>query len=57
MKAKKKELIVRPVAGLAVDVAPRLSIVEVADPPKRAAGVKLDSASKLVSRLQSEGVL
>jgi len=57
MKARKKELIVRPVAGLTVDVAPRLSIVEVAEPPKRAAGVRLESASDLVSRLQSEGVL
>jgi len=57
MKAKKKELSIRPVVDLAIDTAPRLSVLKVTEPPKRVAGVKLASASELVSRLQSEGVL
>lgn len=57
MKAKKKELSVKPLAECGVDAAPRLSVVKVTEPPKRAAGMRLDSASELVSRLRSEGVL
>lgn len=57
MKAKKKQLSVRPLAECGVDAAPRLSVVKVTEPPKRAAGMRLGSASELVSRLRSEGVL
>lgn len=57
MKAKKKELSVKPLAECGVDAAPRLSVVKVTEPPKRAAGMRLDSAFELVSRLRSEGVL
>ncbi|MFT9376666.1 MAG: electron transfer flavoprotein subunit beta/FixA family protein, partial [Komagataeibacter saccharivorans] len=33
---------------------PRLSVISVAEPPERKAGIKLDSASELVSRLRNE---
>lgn len=58
MKAKKKELVVRPVAELGVDVAPRLKVLKVTEPPKRAGGVKVESAADLVMKLKNEaGVL
>jgi electron transfer flavoprotein beta subunit len=58
MKAKKKELVVRPVAELGVDVAPRLKVLKVTEPPKRAGGIKVDTAADLVMKLKNEaGVL
>ena len=58
MKAKKKDLVVKPVADYGVDTAPRLKIVKVAEPAKREAGVKVADAAELVSKLKTEaGVL
>jgi electron transfer flavoprotein beta subunit len=58
MKAKKKELVVRPVAELGVDVAPRLKVLKVTEPPKRAGGIKVETAADLVMKLKNEaGVL
>ncbi len=58
MKAKKKPIDIRPVDGFGVDVAPRLTVVGVAEPAKRQAGIKIDSAEDLVARLRNEaGVL
>jgi electron transfer flavoprotein beta subunit len=58
MKAKKKPLDVKEVASLGVDLAPRLKVVKVTEPPKRAGGVKVESAADLVSKLKNEaGVL
>jgi len=58
MKAKKKPIEVKPVAELGVDVAPRLKVVKVAEPPKRAAGIKVETAADLVMKLKNEaGVL
>ncbi len=58
MKAKKKPIDIRPVDGFGVDVAPRLTVVGVAEPAKRQAGIKVDSAEDLVARLRNEaGVL
>ena len=54
MKAKKKPLEVIPVADTGVDVAPRLSIVQVEEPPVREAGVKVASVSELVDKLKNE---
>ena len=57
-KAKKKDLVVKPVADYGVDTAPRLKIVKVAEPAKREAGVKVADAAELVSKLKTEaGVL
>jgi electron transfer flavoprotein beta subunit len=54
MKAKKKPLeIVKPEA-LGVDVAPRLKILKVQEPPKRSAGVKVADVKELVEKLKNE---
>ena len=57
MKAKKKEIAVKAVADYGVDVAPRLKVLKVTEPPKRQAGVKIASAEELVATLKSAGVL
>jgi electron transfer flavoprotein beta subunit len=54
MKAKKKELEVITPDDLGVDVSPRLSVVKVAEPPKRAGGVKVGSVDELVDKLKNE---
>ena len=54
MKAKKKPLeIVKPEA-LGVDVAPRLKVLKVQEPPKRGAGVKVPDVATLVAKLKTE---
>jgi electron transfer flavoprotein beta subunit len=58
MKAKKKPLDVKELASLGVDVAPRLKVLKVTEPPKRAGGIKVESAADLVMKLKNEaGVL
>jgi electron transfer flavoprotein beta subunit len=57
MKAKKKEIAQKTVADYGVDITPRLKVVKVAEPAKRSAGVKLESAADLVSKLKTAGVL
>ena len=54
MKAKKKPLETIPAADLGVDMAPRLTIVSVAEPTERKAGIKLGSATELVEKLRNE---
>jgi electron transfer flavoprotein beta subunit len=58
MKAKKKDLVIKAAADYGVDTAPRLKVVKVAEPPKRAGGIKVESAADLVMKLKNEaGVL
>jgi electron transfer flavoprotein beta subunit len=57
MKAKKKEIAQKTVADYGVDVAPRLTVVKVTEPAKRSAGIKVESAADLVSKLTTAGVL
>ncbi|MGH1559573.1 electron transfer flavoprotein subunit beta/FixA family protein [Caulobacter segnis] len=57
MKAKKKEIASKTVADYGVDVAPRLKVIKVAEPAKRSAGVKVETAADLVSKLNTAGVL
>ena len=57
MKAKKKEIASKTVADYGVDVAPRLKVVKVAEPAKRSAGIKVETAADLVSKLNLAGVL
>lgn len=54
MKAKKKLLETIPAADLGVDMAPRLTIVSVAEPAERQAGIKVGSAAELVEKLRNE---
>ena len=58
MKAKKKEIAAKTTADYGVDVAPRLKVLKVAEPAKRSAGIKVESAAELVTKLKTEaGVL
>ncbi len=58
MKAKKKPLDVMEIADTGVALSPRLEVVKVAEPPKREAGVKVETTAELVSKLKTEaGVL
>jgi electron transfer flavoprotein beta subunit len=56
MKAKKKPLDVKELASLGVDTAPRLKVVKVTEPPKRTAGIKVETAGDLVTNLKTAGV-
>jgi len=54
MKAKKKPLEVVKPDALGVDVAPRLAILGVAEPPKRKGGGKVADVKELVAKLRNE---
>ena len=54
MKARKKPIETIKPADLGVDPAPRLTVVSVAEPPKRLAGVKVKSVAELVEKLKLE---
>ena len=54
MKAKKKPLEVVKPDALGVDVAPRLTVLKVAEPPKRKGGGKVADAKELVAKLRHE---
>jgi electron transfer flavoprotein beta subunit len=54
MKAKKKPLEVLKPDALGVDIAPRLKIVKVEEPPKRSAGVKVADVKELIAKLKNE---
>ena len=57
MKAKKKPLDVKEAASLGVDLKPHLKVLKVAEPAKRSAGIKVESAGDLVANLKTAGVL
>src|SRR5690554_2198305 len=54
MKARKKPIDIMPVEELGVDVRNRLSVLSVAEPSERKAGVVLSSAAELVEKLRNE---
>ncbi len=54
MKARKKPIETVKPADLGVDVAPRLTVLKVVEPPKRSAGVKVGSVAELVAKLRNE---
>jgi electron transfer flavoprotein beta subunit len=57
MKARKKPIEVRSIADYGIDPTPRLKVLEVTEPPKRRAGMRLDSATDLVGKLREVGVI
>jgi electron transfer flavoprotein beta subunit len=57
MKAKKKPIETKTAADLGVDVTPKLKVLKVSEPAKRAAGVKVGSVAELVDKLMAAGVL
>jgi electron transfer flavoprotein beta subunit len=54
MKAKKKPLDSMSAADLGVDIAPRLNITRVEEPPAREAGIKVSDVAELVDKLKNE---
>jgi electron transfer flavoprotein beta subunit len=54
MKARKKPIATTTPAALGVDVAPRLVVLRVEEPPKRQAGHKVGSVAELVDKLKTE---
>ena len=54
MKAKKKPIDTMTPDDLGVDVTPRLTVIKVAEPPKRTAGVIVEDAGQLVEKLRNE---
>jgi electron transfer flavoprotein beta subunit len=54
MKAKKKPIDEKSPADYGVDVTPRLKVLEVVEPPKRQAGVKVADVAELVHKLREE---
>jgi electron transfer flavoprotein beta subunit len=54
MRAKKKPIEEKTPADYGVDTAPRLKILKVEEPAKRAAGVKVKTVAELVDKLKNE---
>jgi electron transfer flavoprotein beta subunit len=57
MKAKSKPLAQKTPEDYGVDVAPRLTMLKVAEPPKRTAGIKVGSVDELIDKLRETGVV
>jgi electron transfer flavoprotein beta subunit len=54
MKAKSKPLETKTPADYGIDIAPRLSVIKVAEPPKRQGGGKVASVDELIDKLKNE---
>ena len=54
MKAKKKPLDVKEVGDFGVDIAPRLEVTKVSEPPKREAGEIVEDVEALIGKLKNE---
>ena len=54
MKAKKKELTVKNVNDLGIDVSPRTELLSVELPPSRDAGIIVESVDELLDKLKNE---
>ncbi len=57
MKAKKKPIDMKEIAELGVDVAPRLTVTKVTEPPVREAGEKVEDVAALVEKLKTAGAV
>jgi len=57
MKAKSKPLAQKTPADYGVDTSPRLTIVEVSEPPKRQAGIKVGSVDELIDKIRETGAI
>lgn len=56
MKAKSKPLAQKTPADYGVDITPRLETLNVVEPPKRSAGIKVADVDELVTKLKAMGV-
>jgi len=57
MKAKRKPIDEKTPGDFGVDMTPRLTTLKVEEPPKREAGIKVESAEDLVAKLKEKGVI
>jgi len=57
MKAKKKTIDEKSPADYGVDIAPRLSVVKVTEPPVREAGEIVEDVATLVAKLKTAGAI
>jgi len=57
MKAKSKPLAQKTPADYGVDIAPRLTTIQVREPSKREAGIKVGSVDELIDHLRTKGVV
>ena len=57
MKAKSKKIEPKTPADYGVDPTPRLTIVKVVEPAKRAAGINVKTVDELIDRLRTTGVV
>lgn len=57
MKAKRKPIDMKTPADFGTDMTPRIKTLKVEEPPKRQAGVKVESVAELVSKLREKGVI
>lgn len=57
MKARKKPIDMKKTADYGVDLAPRLKVLKVTEPPGRKAGIKVESVEALVQQLKTAGVI
>jgi len=57
MKARKKPIEEKSIADYGINPTPRLKTLEVTEPPKRRAGMRVDSASALVEKLREAGAI
>ena len=54
MKAKRKPIDAKTPDDYGVDITARLEVIKVSEPPKRKAGVKVESVAELVDKLKNE---
>lgn len=57
MKAKKKPIDIKEASSLGVEVKNHLNVTKVTEPPKREAGIKVESAGELAAKLKEAGVI
>lgn len=56
-KAKKKALAVLAPAALGVELAPRVTVLRVEEPPQRQAGLRVETVADLVAKLRESGCI
>lgn len=57
MKARRKPIDTKEVSDYGINIAPRLAVVKVTEPPGRVAGEKVEDVPTLIEKLKDSGVL
>ena len=57
MKAKRKPIDMKTASDYGVDMGTRLTVLKVEEPPKREAGIMVESVEELVGKLKEKGVI